>query len=42
MCASYIMYEEGSVLVDYNNREFIGKIEEESNITTNINITIFL
>jgi hypothetical protein len=41
MCASYRMYEEGSVSVDCNNIGVIGRIEEESNNTTNIIITIF-
>ena len=41
MCASYRMYEEGSVLVDCNNKEVIEIIEEESNNTTNISITGF-
>jgi len=40
-CASYKMYEEGRVSVDYNKIEVIWRIEEESNITTNIGITIF-
>jgi hypothetical protein len=41
MCVSYKMYGEESVSMDWRNIEVIGRIEEESNNTSHISITIF-